>query len=143
VNLPDNGGADGGKVRGGDQENTFQVVVNVPVGLGNGVFILKIRSVAQPAQQKLRPNLSGVLRSKSLKRGNADIWLAFEQARHHLKHPVHRDITLLAAVIAYGHHHLIKQVRATHHHIVMAIGKGVKRSGEKSDAFHVLVLDGG
>jgi hypothetical protein len=59
VDVADDGAADGRQRRGRDEKHGFQAGVDVAVGLGDGVFVLEVGGVAQPAQQKLGTDTRG------------------------------------------------------------------------------------
>jgi choline dehydrogenase-like flavoprotein len=47
VYFPDHSGADGSILRGGDQKNCFEILIEIPVHLTDRVFVFKISSISE------------------------------------------------------------------------------------------------
>ena len=106
------------------------------VELRDGFFIIKIRCVAQAAQQVLRTDVPRIVGCEPLKLIHAHLGLICKYLPDPGQALLQREECALLCIGADGYNHLIKQRKCPHHQIDMPLGDGIKRSGEYAYFFH-------
>ena len=133
--LAYDGAADMGKFGLRDQKNGVDSAPDNVVELGNGFFIVKIRSVSQTTQQVARANAQAIVRRQVFKVIYPYLGISGKYLSQPFQPLIQGKQVFFCGVDTYCHYYLVEQWERPFDQVYMAGSDGVERT-RKNCYFH-------
>src|SRR5690606_15517321 len=128
--IPDDGGADIGGARGGQQKDGLDLG-KLSVGMGNGLFKFKVRGVAESPEDEIGPDLPTVIDGHSLIGPHLDLGLPFKGPFDKLDALLQGEHVFFVGIDPNGDHQFVKKGKSPFYDIVMSQGKWIEGTGKE------------
>src|SRR5690606_38961837 len=129
--VPDDGGTDIGGARSGQQKDGLDFG-QLSVGMGNGLFELEVRGIAESPKDEIGPDLPTEVDGHSLIGHHLDLGFPFKGLFDKPDTLLQGEHIFFVGIDPNGDHQFVKKGKPPFYDIVMSQGKGIEGTGKKS-----------